>query len=221
MALAPIWSMRPMSNFNLPDLPLLQLSPDASGGWDAVSRNKADLKYSNGVLLDASEKPGGLWLKSAPNRTWTEPKMARFLTGTHVFRLNSLVFVTGKVAHLLRQLDLGAGGLTPVAVLRDDMRTPFDDPVYLLEYPNQRDTLDRENSERCRLANRFDPNSKYQLPQWLAGRRVIVHRGAEVGPDLWFDPMIWNVQFASDRAAHLLIEAGLQVAFELNQCQYP
>lgn len=110
MALAPIWSMRPMSNFNLPDLPLLQLSPDASGDWDAVSRNKANLKYENGVLLGASEKPGGLWLKSAPNQTWTEPKITRFLTRTHVFRLNSLVFVTGQVAHLLRQLDLGAGG---------------------------------------------------------------------------------------------------------------
>lgn len=43
MALAPIWTMRPMSNFNLPDLPLLQLSPDASGDWDAVSWSGAIL----------------------------------------------------------------------------------------------------------------------------------------------------------------------------------
>jgi hypothetical protein len=74
-------------------------------------------------------------LKSAPNQTWTDPKMARFLTGTHIFRLNSLVFVTEKLAHLLQQLDLGAGGggLIPVPVLRNEMRTPYDAPVYLLE----------------------------------------------------------------------------------------
>jgi hypothetical protein len=219
MELAPIWTMQPMFS-HLSEMPLRTLSPDASVIWDAVARNQANLNYRNALLLDASERPGGLWLESFPAQVWTEPKMARFLTGTHMFRLNSLVFVTTKLADQLRQLDLGVGGLTPVPVLRGDMRTPFDAPVYLLEYPNLRDTLDRDNSERCKLAIQFGLSPKYQLPQKLAGRKIIVHRGAEVGPDLWFDPMIWNYQFASDRAARLLIDAGLQAAFGLAQCQY-
>lgn len=149
-----------------------------------------------------------------------EERIAGMLSRAKIFTINSMVFLSEDVAEHFGPVDLGNGRLSRMPVLRSDRTREFDSAFYLLEFANSRDTVDRENTEKCRPLYPNRPEAGYKLPPDVPGRDVIVHRSAVDGPELWFDPMIRGRQFTSDRVAQILTRCGLQSAFKLKQCKF-
>jgi hypothetical protein len=138
----------------------------------------------------------------------------------YLFPFNSVVCVTQAIAEALADLDFGVGGITEVPVYSSDaIRMPL--PLYMLEYPNHKDTVLREITPRCKPLYRNETATQWKLPFDLTDRNVFVSARAVGGADFWLDPMISLCWFASDRAAQILISLGLQESFQLNQCRLP
>ena len=146
--------------------------------------------------------------------------MESLLEKHDVFTIDSLIFVSGPLADVFGTCDLGCGRLTPVPVLSHDRSKQFGKVVHLLEYPNQKDTVDRESTPRCKPMFPYGPNKYFTLPLNLTGRDVFVHRVAMGGVDLWFDPLIYGTQFARQTVAEKLIALGYQETFRLNPCKF-
>ena len=216
--LAPIWSMRPMLGPFHDVLPLRLLAPGSSEPWDVNDIHRANNRYHAAEPLGESGIPGGLWFMNT-GKTLEDADLQVLLERHEIFRLNSMLFVSGGLAGLLAELDLGRGGLHRVPVYMQDGTTEFRRDVFLLEFPNAKDTVNRDATPRCKPLYPNRPDTTYKLPMSLAGRDVFVKSDAVGPPDLWFDPMIDQTQFASDAAAQRLIAEGHDVSFDLNQCK--
>lgn len=220
MQTAPIWSMKPMLNSLLDVMPLRPLDPATMAPIATNRLSMADCKYRLGEgLLSEDERPAALWFGSKSD-TFGDAELEWLLEKHDVFTINSLIFVSGPLADVFGTCDLGCGRLTPVPVLSHDRSKQFDKIFHLLEYPNHKDTVDRESTPRCNPMFPNGSNKYYNLPLNLTGRDVFVHRTAVGGADLWFDPLISGTQFASQSVAERLIALGYQEAFKLNPCKF-
>jgi hypothetical protein len=220
MQTAPIWSMQPMQNSLLDVMPLQSLDPATMALMTASQLRISNAKYRLGKgLLSEDERPAALWFGSWRD-TFGDAEMESLLEKHDVFTIDSLIFVSGPLADVLGTCDLGCGRLTPVPALSHDRSRQFGKVVHLLEYPNQKDTVDRESTPRCKPMFPYGPNKYFTLPLNLTGRDVFVHRVAMGGVDLWFDPLIYGTQFASQTVAEKLIALGYQETFRLNPCKF-
>lgn len=219
MSDAPIWSTKVMGNSELEDVPLQPLSPSTGDIWSMDDFMGVDAKYYHGKGLNDSTRPGGLVYANAEARD-AGLAVQDLLGAKDIFKVGSLVFLSSVVKDALADVDLGDGRLTRMPIFRADRKTEFDVTFYLLEFSNARETVDRERTDRCRPLYKARPEAGFKLPSGLEGRDVFVHRAAEDGPELWFDPMIRHYQFVSDRVARALIALGLRDEFKLNQCKY-
>ncbi len=222
---APIWSMRPIYDTEAQALPLRPLA--ASGEIMEMRHiHGASVGVNLGRPLTADERPAGFRLEMTED--WRGIRRARvddasleqILASVDLHPFNSVVCVTQAIAAALADLDFGVGGLTEVPVYgADGIRMSL--PLYMMEYPNHKDTVLREITPRCKPLYRDDTATQWKLPFDLTDRDVFVSARAAGGADFWLDPMISLCWFASDRAAQILISLGLQEAFQLNQCRYP
>ena len=219
MRLAPIWSMNPTLQTSLYQPPLRFLSPDCSGLMDERSQVFGGRYYYRGQPLDAETRLGGLWFESASD-AYSADRLEQELIKRKAFGLNGFVFLTPQGAEIFAELDLGVGQLSEIPIFREDMSTVYSFSAYLLEFPNHKDTVDREATPKIRTVFPNNPGSGYLLPQLLNENDVFVHQSAVGGPDLWFDPAIQQVQFCSDACAKALAKAGLKSQFDLNQCRF-
>ncbi|SLN59606.1 hypothetical protein AQS8620_02663 [Aquimixticola soesokkakensis] len=219
MSDAPIWTMLPMSNPMLKTVPLRLFRPGAKGKWDITEIAKANASYITGKGLSDQLRPSGLWYDRGS--AWlTEGSTAALLETTKVFLINSMIFLSRDVAASLARLELGNGRLTRMPIYRADLESEFDVDFFLFEFANLKDTVDRDLTERCRPLYRSHPERGFNLSQDLSRLDVFVHRAAASGPDFWFDPMINQRQFLSDRAAKVLIDHGLESEFALKECRF-
>lgn len=217
---APIWTMSPMVNSMLDIMPLRLLAPGQNTLWENMQAiSISDHRYRVGEGLTADLRPSGLWFMRETD-SMSEDRIAEMLSRAKIFTINSMVFLSEDIAERFGPVDLGNGRLSRMPVLRLDRTREFDSAFYLLEFANARDTVDRENTQKCRPLYPMRPEAGYKLPPKAPGRDVIVHRSAVEGPELWFDPMIRGEQFISDRAAQIVARCGLQSAFKLNQCRF-
>lgn len=219
MSFAPIWTMSPTTHASLYSPPLRFLSPNRSGLLDKRSRVFGSRDYRNGKPLDKAMRPGGLWFDSG-TEAYPADRLEAEIIKHKALELNGFVFLTSESADALRGLDFGDGKLSELPVYREDMSTSFDFTVFLLEFPNAKDTVDRNATPKVRPVFPDDPLSGFELPQILEENDVFVHKSAVGGPDLWFDPCIKHVQFCSDACANALSTAGLKSKFGLNQCKF-
>ncbi|WP_143267525.1 hypothetical protein [Aquimixticola soesokkakensis] len=175
-------------------------------------------QYYHGKGLRDEWRPAGLAYhrKDIGHVDWLE-SMAK---SRRVFTVSSLIFVDKTVCDALMTFDLGDGRLSRMPIYQSDRKTEVDCDFYLLEFCNPRHTVDRDRTDRCRPLYKARPEAGYKLPSNLRGRDVVVHRSAQQGPDLWFDPMIRHYQFLSDGVARVLIALGLEEKFNLNQCKF-
>ncbi|SFQ70779.1 hypothetical protein SAMN05421853_1341 [Roseivivax halotolerans] len=222
---APIWSMRPIFDSEARALPIRPLA--ASGEiMDMLHIHRASVGIQLGRPLTAEERPAGFRVdRSQDWRGIRRPRvddasLERILASVDLYPFNSVVCVTQAVAEAMADLDFGNGRLTEVPVYREDgIRMPL--PLYMMEYPNQKDTVLREITPRCKPLYRNNPAKQWKLPLRLTGRDVFVSARAVGGADFWLDPKISQCWFASDRAAQILTSLGLQESFQLNQCRLP
>lgn len=216
---APIWSMRVMGNSTLDDVPVQPLAPGSMEIWDGADVLPAHVQYYHGRgLTDATRLSGLAYTnRSVQHADWLED----MLRARPVFLWNSFVFLEKKVCAALSAFDLGDGRFTRTPIFQSDRKTEVDCDFYLLEFSNAKDTVDRDNTERCRPLYKARPEAGYLLSNDQTGRDIFVHPSAQEGADFWFDPMIRHLQFVSDGVARTLIDLGLRDKFLLYQCKFP
>ncbi len=134
----------------------------------------------------------------------------------NLFCLNGFMCVTEKAAAVLRQFDLGAGGLYPLELVRHDGVTPLDGFYWALNFGEKKNALAMEASRSV-----DGPNGKGACrPElWVKDDDFAVTRAALDGPDIWGDERVKMSFFVSPRLGQALHKAGLARVFHLLRCR--
>lgn len=134
-----------------------------------------------------------------------------------LFYAGSYWVVSGEVAAVLRQFDLGNGNLYPTAVFRKDRQTPIGDSWFHLNFGNVKAVFSGENSTGV---SRFGSGTtdRWNAPIILRDNMLSLSAEALTGPDIWVDTRIFDLFFVSDRLAKALKDAGLARAFGFRKC---
>jgi hypothetical protein len=134
----------------------------------------------------------------------------------HLFTVNGFLCVTEKAAAVLRQFDLGSGGLCPLELVRYDGVTPVDGFFWALNFGEKKNALAMEES-RSVDGPYADGNCRAEL--WIKDDDFAVTRAALDGPDIWGDERLESGFFVIPRLGQALHKAGLAKAFHLMRCR--
>ena len=150
------------------------------------------------------------------------PKRAAEDEGRHVtrmlnlFKVNGFLCVTEKAASVLRQFDLGSGGLYPLELVRHDGVTPVDGFFWSLNFGAKKNALAMEES---RSVDGPYANGNCRPKLWVKDDDFVVTRAALDGADIWGDERVESGFFVSPRLGQALHKAGLAKAFHLMRCR--
>lgn len=126
--------------------------------------------------------------------------------------------ISKEIADVLRQFDIGATNLYPVAMRRADKGTTFDQEFFILNVGVPKDTLVPEQSPGASAAG-SKTNRYYQLSVY-EDDQLTVKGTASYGSDFWVDPVISGGQFfVSDRLYAALSKAGLAAPLMFRRCR--
>ncbi len=216
---APIWSLKAMPGDEHFQMPLRLIDFRTKELWSSQKIGIVDNAVLNGRKLTADDIPNASWF-NLESGLLSETDIEYLLRSRDIFCIYSMLFLSEKVANRFRDSGLTGFALHKMSIYKRDKTEKYDFNFYFLEFSSKKDTVDRNNTDRCRPLYKNRPDAGYILPQDLAGRDVFVNHHASKGADIWFDPMIRHFQFASDAMAQLLIELRLQKSFNLNQCKF-
>lgn len=177
---------------------LSERSPDLS--------EKASIMRLMSQTVPVEMLPQILWEK---NRNRTLRKLPNFFVG------NGNWIVSRKAADIIGQFDLGDGGLYPVQIFQSDRTTPVEGEFLCLNVGAQKSAFLPEQSPR--VANRI-PDYSWGLPDRDIDDALHVSAAALAGPDLWYDPRVYNGFFLSEALGTALKKAGMAKAFRLYHC---
>lgn len=123
--------------------------------------------------------------------------------------------VSGSAADVLRQFDLGGGGLHPVRVLKTDRQTPVKGEWFCLNFGNCTQAFSSE------LSKNVEPRSagKWIVRAKLSDEDVTVGSVALNGPDVWIDPNMRDVFFLGEALGQALKKAKADKGFFLKKCR--
>jgi hypothetical protein len=141
------------------------------------------------------------------------------------YRLPNLFFagsywvVSAAAAEVLRQFDLGQGGLYPVKVMKKDRETPVGGEWFCINFGNRRSTFLPDESPRFR--HDYIRNGEMgwfpRLP--YKDEDFAVSTSALSGSDIWIDPNVGDAFFLSDPLAKALKKAKVDKGFMLGTCR--
>lgn len=134
----------------------------------------------------------------------------------HLFMVNGFLCVTEKAAAVLRQFDLGSGGLYPLEMVRYDGVTPVDGFFWALNFGEKKNALAMEES---RAVDGPYVNGNCRPELWVKDDDFAVTRAALDGADIWGDERVESGFFVSPRLGQALHKAGLAKAFHLMRCR--
>lgn len=131
------------------------------------------------------------------------------------FDVAGFVGCTGACADVIRQFDLGAGGVVPAQFFQFDDETPVPGEYFVLNYGAKKDAFLPNRSRRIlqdpSFADRWEPDDPRDGD-------IAVSADADHGADLWIDPGLWRRFFVSDGLAAALKEAGFDTNFFMTRC---
>jgi hypothetical protein len=125
--------------------------------------------------------------------------------------------VSGEVADVMRQFDLGQGHLYPTKVFRKDRKTPIGDSWFCLNFGNVKKAYLRGGEDRTPYISKSQ--IRHGAPLILKDNMLTASTDALIGPDIWVDPQIRELFFVSDPLAKALKAAGVAGPFGLKKCQ--
>lgn len=145
----------------------------------------------------------------------------RFSKRRDLFFAGPFFAVQGKLAETLARFDLGEGGLIPFTIYKADLVTLYPGEFFLLNFGAQKNAILPEQS---RYVEKFSVHHETGFQKWKVNLRsedgdVAFSSAALEGPDLWFEPAIFNKIFMTDRLAQALIEIGMGDVFKLQECR--
>ena len=125
--------------------------------------------------------------------------------------------VSGAFADVLRQFDLGGGGVYPTKLFQEDRTTEITGDFHCLNFGNKKEAFLPEHSPRAtavRLSTR-----QMQPPAVIKDGDIAVSGIALEGPDIWIDPILRNSFFMSDRLWQGLVAANVQKPLKAARCK--
>lgn len=130
----------------------------------------------------------------------------------YLFKVNGFLCVTEKAAAVLRQFDLGSGGLFLLEMVRSDGVTPVDGFFWALNFGEKKNALAMEES---RSVDGPYANGSCRPKLWVKDDDFAVTHAALHAPDIWGDERLEEGFFVSPRFGQALHKAGLAKAFHL------
>ena len=171
---------------------------------DTETAVRAGMMILMGQTVPVDMLPKVIWCDySGPN------KLPNFFNG------NGYWIVSRKAADIISRFDLGDGGLYPVQILKKDRKTPVEGEFLCLNVGAQKSAFLPERSPR--VSNRI-PDYSWGLPDRDIDDALFVSVAALEGPDLWYDPRVYNGFFMSEALGSALKKAGMAKAFRLYRC---
>lgn len=156
-------------------------------------------KFANEVFRDDSSKP----LRKLP----------------HIFNGGGYWIVSSAVAAILREFDLGNGGLFPIKLLEQDETTPIAGEYFCLSIGNQKSAFLPEASVGAKQRNIRVGVPGWKPPFVLTDDALAVSEAALPGPDIWVDTIVGDAFFLSNSLALALKKAKADKGFTLRTCR--
>jgi len=194
-----------------------RLEEDKGHALEILRKNKI------GAPLRAKDMPKKLFPQSR------EPHVIKRLP--QLFYGGGHYVMSEKAADILRQFDLGDGGLHPIKIFQKDLKTEFGEGWHCINFGNVKETCVLEKSlvgrgiggmtpgPEVRVSEGVYETKYYNLPFVAKDDVVAVSRDALGGPDIWMDPLVHSAFFISERLARALKKAKLDKAFRLFKCR--
>lgn len=131
--------------------------------------------------------------------------------------------VDQRVAALLSQFDIGAGGMFPYPIYEADEITPIPDQWQMLGLGAQkrsfRGDLSKHEFIECLVDGKGEKDSLYMVGAPVGDDVMAFSSAALEGADLWQEPELLSMFFFSDRLAQALQGAGLDHWFRLQRAR--
>jgi len=136
-----------------------------------------------------------------------------------LFFAASVWAVSKAAAEVLRQFDLGGGGLYPVRVLKKDRQTEVGSEWFCINFGNRKSALVAADSTSLR-ERYIRPREKGWFPKaTIKDGDIAVSNAACSGPEIWIDPQIGDAFFLSDALGKALKKAKADKGFFLHKCR--
>ena len=124
--------------------------------------------------------------------------------------------VNEKLAHIMKDFDLGPGGMAPYPIYESDETTPIKDKWWILGLGAQKHTL---LPEQCRKIRAIIPKTETYIGLYreysLEPDELTFSRDALIGPDLWAEKHLVEALLMSDGLGQKIIEAGMGDYFQI------
>ncbi|MGL4236883.1 hypothetical protein [Tabrizicola sp.] len=172
----------------------------------ALERSKNMMFHWGGGHLDPSLLP----------QRAVEDKGRHITRMQNLFQVNGFLCMTEKTAAVLRQHDLGGGGLYPLELVRHDGVTPVPGPFWALNFGAKKTAV---NTAESRGIDGPYPDGKCRPKFWIKDDEFAVTSAALEGSDIWGDSLSEVGFFVSPKLGKALHKAGLAKVFHLRRCR--
>lgn len=165
-------------------------------------------KIKRGEALTADEFPSEIF--GAPDAKESDYKLP------DLFYAYGFWVVTKAAADVLRQFELGGGGLHPVKMFKKDRVTPIEGEFLCINFGNRKQGLLPEHSLGLRKAA---GSPQWRMPFVTKDGDIALSSGVLTGPDIWIDPLARSSIFFSDGLGKALKKAKASKGFSLKKCR--
>lgn len=205
MARAMVWASNAMINPAMLRPITHCFNNDAQLDFALKSRRKND----NGEVLNPECFPAEIFVaRHAKTNYENLPEL---------FFAGSYWIVSGEVALVMQQFDLGNANLYPTQVFRKDRKTPIGVTWFCLNFGNVK--VAYLGGGWNMNPSIPEPPVRHSAPMTLRDDGITLSVDALAGPEIWVDPQIGNLFFVSDRLAKALKDAGVARAFGFKKCK--
>jgi hypothetical protein len=136
-----------------------------------------------------------------------------------IFHAAGYLVVSSAAAAILRQFDLGHGGLFPLQILEDDETTLVAGEYFCLSIGNQKSAFLPEASVGAKQRNIRVGVPGWKPPFVLTDDAFAVSEVALEGPDVWVDTIVGDAFFLSNSLSLALKKAKADKGFSLRTCR--
>ncbi|WP_152664113.1 hypothetical protein [Sphingomonas sp. SRS2] len=133
----------------------------------------------------------------------------------NIFFAGSYWAVSQRAADVLRQFDLGGGGLYPVRVYKKDRKTLVDGEWLCINFGNVKHAFLPDESRNFWAGSAGKWVGRAAMTDYDTALSPI----ALTGPDIWIDPIVRDAIFFSDGLGRALKKAKADKGFFLNRCR--
>ncbi len=136
------------------------------------------------------------------------------------FMNSGLFYVSEELANVLRQFDLGEGGLYPVTLYEKDRKTVDERKCFCINFGNRKRAFLAKESPAARVGPLdTEEGETRRLPMVPDHDLIAVSPAALIGPDLWIDENLAVGIFVSGRLYDALKAANLARVFGFKRCR--